>query len=400
MSPKAFLTGIVILCGAPFCHAAFKVSERLHNGRYQEILTDEKQPRDGEWAFARYCLTGDRPAYEAALKAEAGGDLLAKFVVLCCRRDGTGVKRDFSIASHLKTELEAELRKTTPLPPAGAYLLSRLGGITEASGVDAMTMERDQRERAGHLHAAAEGGFAQALCEEGETIAKQDPEAALARYRKAADAGLAEGMKNVGMVMARGYGPMPSNAPEALKWTRQAAGQGSVNAMLNMAAFYEVLRLPDITAAEAVSWMDKAEASGSPQGIFEKGLGLLRGARGYKADRAAAVAVLQKAAASGDGFILARIAGFYTAEGKDLGKNPRKALEFAKAAWIQGNADGYDIIAAAYSTQGGGPDTADAPYWRALGSKSTPKALQTLLAENPGAGKALSEIDPFSLKVE
>jgi TPR repeat protein len=394
------------LSGVPLCRAALTVSERLRCGHYQEIIEDPKQPHDGEWAFARFFLVQDKAAFEAAFKAAQSGDLLGKFIVMRCHRDGAGVKQDTTVVEQLDAELGKELAKKENASAAASYMLSYLSQEELKKGADnpkfsnaeeaLKVLGKSSRER---LFAAAEAGFAQAMCEAGVLLQKDEPVKAMAWYQKAAELGLAEAMKDVGYLLSSGLGGTRDPA-EALRWTRKAAGLGDVDAMLNIVACFEFLHLPGITGEEVVSWINKAGATGHPIGLLEKGTALLRGTHGFKPDPAAGMALLQKAAGTGYPFVLGQLATCY-GEGKGLPQNPRKAAEFAKAAWSQGNYEVVATIDAAYQQDKElAADTAAATYWHTLASRAAPKALADLDAKNPEILKALLKIDPFTLKVE
>ena len=405
---RSLLTLLIFALGGPVvCRAGLTVSERLRCGHYQEILQDAKQAHDGEWAFARYFLLPDKAAYEAAFKAHQSGDLLGRFIVLRCHRDGAGVKQDIAVIRKLNNDLRNELSKMEKVPPAGSYILSFLSQSDTPDRTDIGTFpgKGEAPDVAGkpardHLLAAAEGGFAQAMADAGGLLRMESPEKALQWYLKAANLGLAEGMNVAGYLMAQGKDGVEKNEKEALRWLRQAATLGDVDAMINLTAMYEMLHFPGLTEAEAVEWINKAASTGHPLGLVEKGAALLRGTPGLKADKAAGMAELQKAAATGYSFALGRITWLFS-DGKDVEANLKKAAEFGKAAWSQGNSEVVVAIAAAYEQDRDLQTNAtEAAYWQALVSGSTRDAIASLDGKNPEIVKALQKIDPFSLKVE
>ncbi|HWB04839.1 MAG TPA: tetratricopeptide repeat protein [Verrucomicrobiales bacterium] len=402
-----FRSLILFLLSATSSIAAFTVSERLRCGKYQEIVQDAKQPRDGEWAFARYFLVPDKVTYEAAFKAHQAGDLLGKFIVMRCHRDGAGVKQDMTVFWRMNADLRTALTKMENVPAAGYYLLSYLTQADLEGHVDVSKFANaDEASRVAgkfqheHLFTAAKSGFAQAMTEAGARMQKEKPEEALAWYHKAADLGLAEGMRNMGYLVATGKGLPKKDEEEAVRWMRKAATLGDVDAMMNMVAFFELLQVAGVTETEAVEWINKMEATGHPLGYFEKGVALLRGVHGFRPDKPQGMALLQKAAATGNGFVLGQIAWLYS-KGEGLPHSHRKAVEFAKASWSQGNIDVLPVLDAAYRQDTElSAKTAEAAYWKKLAEGAKPKEVAELDANNPEILLALDKIDPFALKVE
>jgi TPR repeat protein len=408
MKFKPFATVLLAsLSVVSLCRAELKVSERLRCGQYQEILADTKQPHDGEWAFARFFLVPDKAAYEAAFKAHESGDLLGKFIVMRCHRDGAGVKQDMNVVDKMDRELQKELAKKENAGPAAFYMRSYLSQETEKDfDTEGKTINPEETLKArgdasrNHLFAAAEGGFAQAMCEAGGLLQKQEPDKAMGWYRKAADLGLAEAMKDVGYLLSDPRRGSPLDVPGAIQWTRKAANLGDVDAMFNMVVFHERFRFPGVTREEAVSWIDKAAAGGHPIGFLEKGLALVQGAHGYTTNKETGMALLQKAAGTGYPYVLGKLAHCY-GNGAGLTRNLRKAAEFGKAAWSQGNFDAAEIISGAYREDKElAAKTAEAAYWQGFASRPAPQAAVELDEKNPNIVKEIAKIDPFALKIE
>jgi uncharacterized protein len=207
-------------------------------------------------------------------------------------------------------------------------------------------------------------------------------------------------MRNMGYMVAKGHGLPAKNEEEAVRWMRKAATLGDADAMMNMVAFYELMHFPGVTEEEAAGWMNKLEATGHPMGLLEKGVALLRGVHGFKADKAQGMALLQKAAATGNGYVLGQIAWLYS-KGDGLPPNPRKAAEFGKAAWSQGSVEVVNLIDTAFQRDRGlAASAAEAKYWHTLAAGAAPQAVSELDANNPEILLALDKIDPFALKVE
>lgn len=406
LSPILAVTGILL---APL-RAADSIGEKLTHGQYQEIASStppaDSSRATGQWAFARFYLLPDRKTYEAAWKAGEAGDPLGKFIVMRAHQTGEGVKRDPKTAWRMNVELREALGSKTSPTPLESYILSYLTQADKEGVVKVSAFPKEEdayrvagKQSADHLRASAEAGFAQAMDEIGESEQTGEPESARRWYLRAAEAGLASGMKNLGFMLARGSQADP---PEAIRWTRMAAEKGNIFAMVNMAAFHERLQLPGLTEKDAVEWVERGVASGHPLGLMEKGLALLMGNYGMKIDETAGKALLQQAAATGSSFTLRQIAIFYL-DGTGVKRNYAKAAEFARAAWQQGaGQQAARILATAYrknpKLEG---EKNESKYWetQSMGDGSMAYALG-MDDRHPLIPAMLAKIDPFSLKIE
>ncbi|MES2707644.1 MAG: tetratricopeptide repeat protein [Verrucomicrobiota bacterium] len=402
LSPFLAVTGL-LLCPLP---AAPVPEEQLMKGQYQEITGASPAAAGGAWAFARFFLLPDRKTYEAAWKAREQGDPLGKFTVMRAHQAGEGVKRDQKTAWRMNVELREALGGKTSPTPLESYILSYLSQADGEGRINVSSFPKEEeayrvagKSSAEHLRASADGGCAQAMDEIGESEQADNPENARRWYRRAAEAGLASGMKNLGFMLAQGA---ESDPPEAIRWTRMAAEKGNIFAMLNMAAFHERLHLPGLTEKDAVEWVERGVASGHPLGFMEKGLALLMGHYGMKMDEPTGKALLQQAAATGSAFALRQIAAFYL-DGTGVTRNCAKAAEFARAAWQQGAGQpAARILASAYRKDPElGGEKNEAKYWEihSMGNASMAYALN-IDARHPDLLASLAKIDPFSLKIK
>lgn len=376
----------------------------LETGSYRQILRDPEAVGTSEWAWARFFLVADRKAFEVARKRHGEGDTLGSFVLLKCLREGVGVKRDESEEAKINFRIRSALEAIESPSALEHYLLAQLepgdedGVVRSATADDSLEAKvANQEARWNHLIKSAEAGFAQAMDEVGFALQRDDEAGAFEWYRKAAESGLASGMKNLGYLYA--LSEIRKDPDKAREWTFKGARAGDIYAMVNVGAFKDREVLDNITLEEAQFWIDRAAESGHDLGKLEKGLALLIGNYGYRKDPVSGFRLLQSAAASGHSFALGQIAFFYL-EGVGVEKDWGKAAEFAEAAWVQGNRSSARMLAHIYGE--GSPERSDAKskYWKTQAMGGGLAYAAGLDETHPEIVKALAEIDPFSLKVE
>lgn len=90
---------------------------------------------------------------------------------------------------------------------------------------------------------------------------------ALAMYKKAADAGDADAMYELGAIEGMGLGGRV-NRNEALAWYRRSAQAGGKRAMWAIGLAYLVGQGVEVNHAEAVDWLRKAADAGDPFGMM------------------------------------------------------------------------------------------------------------------------------------
>ena len=198
----------------------------------------------------------------------------------------------------------ASEKKRNPLPwiigacvVLGLGLWAMIGSNKKVDGADAL------RERAAEFRKAAEAGDARGMnnlgyCYENGSGVTKDQAEAVKWYRKAAEAGDALGMTNLGFCYANGSG-VTKDETEAVKWYRKAAEAGDAPGMVNLGGSYEYGTGVTKNEAEAVKWYRKAAEAGEARGMANLGFCYERGT-GVTKDEAEAVKWYRKALNAGD----------------------------------------------------------------------------------------------------
>ena len=117
-------------------------------------------------------------------------------------------------------------------------------------------------------------------------------------YRKAAEQGLADAQRNLGLCYINGKG-VPENQTEAVKWYRKAAEQGLANAQLNLGFCYHDGEGVRKDYEEAVKWFRKAAEKGLATAQWVLGICYAYG-EGVAKDKTEAVKWYRKAADQGE----------------------------------------------------------------------------------------------------
>ena len=402
---RILLVALGIL-GSQWVEAETPCSDDLKNGRFQKILTHPKKFSIAETAWANFYLISDPGTYDLAMKAHREGDIRGSFILLKCHRGGIGVKKDDEVKSKLNFDIRTKLEKIETPNAIENYMLAYLlpgnaSGIVVGNNPDKMVEEeaKGRNSRWFHLNASANAGFAQAMDEVGLAMQRHDEQRAFAWYKKAAQAGLAAGMKNLGFLYA--MSPQLKDPELASTWTRRAAQAGDIYGMVNMGAFVDKKVLDNVTLKEAQSWINKAEKTGHSLGYLEKGLALLTGNYQFAVDRKAGYALLQKAVQSGDSFSLSQMSTFYE-QGLGVDKSRVKAAEFAEAAYVQGDISAAGNLARIYAIQAADDPSLQerADYWKTRAMSPSLAYAVNLDKKHPGIVKALHAINPFTLQVE
>ena len=133
-----------------------------------------------------------------------------------------------------------------------------------------------------------------------------DDEQAVRWYRKAADAGDANGMYNHGVMYANGRGVAKDEA-QAVHWYRKAADAGHANGMFNLGIMYANGQGVVKDEAEAVRWYRKAADAGDASGMGSLGWAYVQGQGGLAKDRAKGVKLLRMGFASGNAWSCDRL---------------------------------------------------------------------------------------------
>ncbi|MDX2145962.1 MAG: caspase family protein, partial [Planctomycetota bacterium] len=189
---------------------------------------------------------------------------------------------------------EAQHREALALRAASARVLL-------ARGVDHYR-RKDYAEAMKWYRKAADAGEALAmnniglLYHNGKGVT-QDYAEAMRWYRKAADAGEAGARGNIGVLYANGQGVTQDYA-EAMKWFREAADAGEAGAMGNIGRLYHNGRGVMQDYAEAMRWYRKAADAGEAWAMTSIGV-LYDNGQGVTQDEAKAIEWWQKAARLG-----------------------------------------------------------------------------------------------------
>ena len=379
----------------------------LTAGKYSQIPAPKKNdPHDhAVWAFAQYHLAPNREVARAAQFAHDKGDELGTFVWMMCQRTGAGVARDRADVTRLNFELRTKLEKREKLTPVELYMLSQCvpgdetGKTTNPDAEKLFAELARQRKLAGkRLRESADLGFAQACV---EIASAQDDRAEKYKwYRKAADLGSAEGQRYVGLYLVLGAGAEKDEA-KGIEISRSAAKEGDVKAMINLVVFYDQGKGVKKDSEEAQRWLSAAAKSGHWFGSMEKGMSQLEGHYGSKVDREQGLLTLQAAADSGHGEALNFLATAY-AQGFGVKKNGKLAVEFAEAAFRQGDPSAASVLGFVYS-KGLGEVKADEDLAEFWGREANRPGLGVSLMEEKARAqflKRIDAIDPFALKVK
>jgi TPR repeat protein len=131
----------------------------------------------------------------------------------------------------------------------------------------------------------------------GRSGVSKDYQQAVSWYRKAAEAGNAAGMANLGWMYQNGWG-VDQDYKEAVIWYRKAAGTGYADGMYNLGTMYENGYGVEKNYNQAVSWYRKAAEAGGANGM--KGMGVMyENGWGVEKDQQEAIAWYRKAARLG-----------------------------------------------------------------------------------------------------
>jgi TPR repeat protein len=259
-------------------------------------------------------------------------------------------------------------------------------------------INRQRKLAAERLEKAAKLGMAQAVQE--WALAQEEPGDAHPWHQKAADLGLAEGMRYAGLQLVLGQG-VEKDPDKGVALSEKAAAKGDVYAMVNLAVFHDRGVGVKKDAARAQHWLDAADKTGHWYGGIERGMSLLTGDYATKTDREKGVLVLQKAIESGNGEALTFIATSY-AKGIGLKRDGKKAVSFAEAAYRQGGTSAAGVLGHVYSegVRGVEPDEEQAGFWGREASK--PGFGIQLLDEKSQTEffRHIDGIDPFKLKID
>jgi len=216
-------------------------------------------------------------------------------------------------------------------------------------------VQKNDSEAVNWYRKAADAGQAEGMAKLGSMYESgrgvgTDYAQAISWYRKAADAGDGSGMSKLGSMYENGHGVQTDYA-EAVAWYRKAAKAGDSTGMVDLGRMYAFGRGAEEDARQAMRWFRKAADAGDATGMrylgreYERGLGV-------KTDLSQAAGWYQKAAEGGDKIAMLNLADMYAA-GRGVRSDPAQA-----ASW-------YGKAIEAYQR---GADSGDASAMRGLAS--------------------------------
>jgi TPR repeat protein len=219
--------------------------------------------------------------------------------------------------------------------PDNPRLNFQLGRALQKEGGDAADAEalRWFRKAADAGNAGAMSNLG-SLYVTGKGVAKDEAEA-LRWFRKAADAGNAGAMSNLGSLYVTGKGVAKDEA-EALRWFRKAAEAGDADSMFNLGFMYENGRGVTKDDAEALRWYRKAADAGDADSMFNLGF-MYENGRGVAKDEAEALRWFRKAAEAGDADSMFNL-GFMYENGRGTARDYQRARDWYKKSVAAGNA--------------------------------------------------------------
>ena len=161
----------------------------------------------------------------------------------------------------------------------------------------------------------------------------KDEAKAVEWYKKAAEAGNAKAMYGLGYCYFNGRGGLTKDETKAVEWYQKAAEAGNARAMCNLGNFYEYGK-GGLTKdeAKAVEWYQKAAEAGYARAMYTLGKCYEDGKGGLTKDETKAVEWYQKAAEAGDEEGMDRLGDAYAYGDLGLPQNRRKAIEWYQKA--------------------------------------------------------------------
>jgi TPR repeat protein len=185
-------------------------------------------------------------------------------------------------------------------------------------------------QRAGRGSRAA--AFLAARCYEDGIGVDRDMTEVLRWYRDAAEQGSLQAQNNLARIHHQGFGGVPQDTAEALKWYRRAAEQGSIPAQCSLAGL--LLTDENRADAEAAEWYRRASEKGSALAQCNLALLLMTG-RGVPRDESQAAALFQSAALQKDPLAQFNL-GYLHMTGKGVEQDDAEAVRWYRLAAEQG----------------------------------------------------------------
>ena len=184
---------------------------------------------------------------------------------------------------------------------------------------------------------------------------------ALALYRKAAAAGHAGAMHNLGIAYETGKG-VDRNLATALDWFRKSANGGDTAAMVRMGFAYKNGEGVPLDYVQALQWFRKAADGGAAAGMTDVGLAYQSG-RGVAKNPIEAVAWFRKAAAA-NGAGGMNLLGLAYLHGAGVPRDPAEAVKWFQQSAAAGNREAMLNLGKSYADGVGvARDKAQAELW-------------------------------------
>jgi TPR repeat protein/serine/threonine protein kinase len=216
-------------------------------------------------------------------------------------------------------------------------------------------------------------------------------------YRKAADAGSALAMSNLGVMYNSGNGVQQDQA-EAFRWFRKAADAEFPPAMHNLGAAYELGSGIAKNEAEGARWLRKAADAGYAPGMVRLGA-MYRDGRGVERNEREALRLIGKAAEAGSPDGMSELGSLY-ATGKGVRKDETEAVRWYRKASEAGSATAMINLGSMYQNGSGvAKDEAEAFRWfRKAADAGVPAATHNLgLMYRDGKGVGKNEVEALRL---
>lgn len=145
-------------------------------------------------------------------------------------------------------------------------------------------------------------------------------------YEKAADAGMAEGVYNVGICWEVGMGSAADSA-RAAEYFRRAADMQLPQALFKMSVILDSGTGVERDEQASIGYMARAAASGHPDAASIMGLVYLNGLRGQKKNAEEGMKMLKVAASAGNSEAMKNLAVVYK-DGIGIKASPQEALKW------------------------------------------------------------------------
>jgi TPR repeat protein len=207
-----------------------------------------------------------------------------------------------------------------------------------------------QAEAAALFRKAADAGHAGAMYNLGLIFARgagvaKDPVEAARWYRKAADAGNPEGMSALGMAYEEGSG-VAMDPVVAMLWWRKAAEAGDTPATNRLGLAYANGVGVAKDQVRALNWFRKAAEAGGTRAMINLGLAYMQG-DGVAKDAVEATRWFRKAAEAGNPVGMNHL-GFAYERGKGVARDPVEAVRWYQKAAEAGNVYAMNNLGLAY----------------------------------------------------